>query len=55
MKKSKLIEQGVKVDAIGEQCHTGLDYPEIKDLEQSIEAFAALGVKVIIIEEANRK
>jgi endo-1,4-beta-xylanase len=46
----KLKEQGVKVDAIGEQCHIGLDYPEIKEFEQSIEAFAAIGVKVMITE-----
>ena len=46
----KLKEQGVKIDAIGEQCHVGVDYPDIKEIEQSIEAFAALGVKVMITE-----
>jgi endo-1,4-beta-xylanase len=46
----KLKEQGVKIDGIGEQCHVGLDYPEIKELEASIEVFAALGVKVMITE-----
>jgi endo-1,4-beta-xylanase len=46
----KLKEQGVKIDGIGEQCHVGLDFPDIKDLEASIEAFAALGVKVMITE-----
>jgi endo-1,4-beta-xylanase len=46
----KLKEQGVKIDGIGEQCHAGLDFPDIKDFEQSIEAFAALGVKVMITE-----
>jgi endo-1,4-beta-xylanase len=46
----KLKEQGVKIDAIGEQCHVGLDYPDIKDFEESIVAFAALGVKVMITE-----
>ena len=46
----KLKDQGVKIDGIGEQCHVGLDYPDIKDFEQSIEAFAALGVKVMITE-----
>jgi endo-1,4-beta-xylanase len=46
----KLKEQGVKIDGIGEQCHIGLDYPDIKDFEASIQAFAALGVKVMITE-----
>jgi endo-1,4-beta-xylanase len=46
----KLQAQGVKVDAIGEQCHIGLDYPEIKEMEKSIKAFAALGVKVMMTE-----
>jgi len=46
----KLLQQGVKVDGIGEQCHIGLDYPEISEFEKSIEAFAALGVKVLITE-----
>jgi endo-1,4-beta-xylanase len=46
----KLKEQGVHVDGIGEQCHVGLDYPEISEFEKSIEAFAALGVKVMITE-----
>lgn len=39
----KLQQQGVKVDAIGEQCHIGLDYPEVKEMEKSIKAFAASG------------
>ena len=46
----KMKEQGVKIDGIGEQCHVGLDFPDIKDFEQSIESFAALGVKVMITE-----
>jgi len=46
----KLQQQGVKVDAIGEQCHIGLDYPEVKEMEKSIKAFAALGVKVMMTE-----
>lgn len=46
----KLQEQGVKVDAIGEQCHIGLDYPEVSEMEKSILAFAALGVKVMMTE-----
>lgn len=46
----KLLDQGVKVDGIGEQGHIGLDYPDLKDLELSIKAFASLGVKVLITE-----
>jgi endo-1,4-beta-xylanase len=46
----KLQEQGVKIDCIGMQCHVGLDYPSINDFEESIKAFAALGVKVMITE-----
>jgi len=46
----KLKEQGVKIDGIGEQCHVGLDFPDIKNLERSIESFAALGVKVMFTE-----
>ncbi len=46
----KLIEQGVKIDAVGEQCHVGLDFPTIEEYEQTINDFAALGVKVMITE-----
>lgn len=46
----KLQENGVKIDGIGMQCHIGLDYPDIKDFKESIEAFAALGVNVMITE-----
>jgi endo-1,4-beta-xylanase len=38
------------VDGIGEQGHYQLDYPEIKELEESILAFSQLGVKVMITE-----
>ncbi|HEY9124985.1 MAG TPA: endo-1,4-beta-xylanase [Bacteroidales bacterium] len=46
----KLKEQGVRIDAVGEQCHVGLDYPTIDELEKTITEFAALGVKVMITE-----
>jgi endo-1,4-beta-xylanase len=46
----KLQSQGVKIDGIGMQCHISLDYPEISEFEKSVEAFAALGVKVMITE-----
>lgn len=46
----KLKAQGVKIDGIGMQCHIGLDYPDINEFEKSVEAFGALGVKVMITE-----
>jgi endo-1,4-beta-xylanase len=46
----KLKEQGVKIDAVGEQCHIGLDFPTIEEYEQTILDFASLGVKVMITE-----
>ena len=46
----KLQEQGVKIDGIGMQAHVGLDYPTLEEFEASMEAFAALGVKVMITE-----
>jgi endo-1,4-beta-xylanase len=47
---SGLKNQGVKIDGIGMQAHYHLDYPELKDLEESIIAFANLGCKVMITE-----
>lgn len=46
----KLQEAGLRIDAIGMQCHVGLDYPDLAEFEKSIQAFAALGVKVMITE-----
>jgi endo-1,4-beta-xylanase len=46
----KLKEQGVKIDAVGEQCHVGLDNPSLEELEKTINEFAALGVKVMFTE-----
>lgn len=45
-----LQEKGIKVDGIGMQGHYGIDYPTLDQIEASIEAFAALGVKVMITE-----
>ena len=41
---------GIRINGIGMQGHWGLNYPSIKDIEDSIDAFAALGVKVMITE-----
>lgn len=46
----KLQEQGVKIDGIGMQGHVSIDGPSIEEFEKSIEAYAALGVKVMITE-----
>jgi len=46
----KLKEQGVKIDGIGMQTHVDLVYPEITEFETSMNAFAALGLKVMITE-----
>jgi len=45
-----LQSKGVRVDGIGIQGHYGLDYPPLDELEESIVAFAELGVKVMITE-----
>lgn len=46
----KLQEKGIRIDAIGMQGHVGLDFPELKEFEESIKAYTALGVKVMITE-----
>lgn len=46
----ELKQQGLKIDAIGMQGHCSMDFPAINEFESSIEAFAALGVKVMITE-----
>ncbi|MCI1683187.1 MAG: endo-1,4-beta-xylanase [Bacteroides sp.] len=47
---NSLKKRGIRVDAIGMQAHIGLDYPDIKDFEKSIQAFATTGAKVMITE-----
>ena len=42
--------QGLRVDGIGMQGHWGLDYPPLNEIEDSLNAYAALGVKVMITE-----
>ncbi len=43
-------DKGIKVDGIGMQGHWSLDSPSIEVIEESILAYAALGVKVAITE-----
>ncbi|CAM3535879.1 endo-1,4-beta-xylanase [Sphingobacterium prati] len=46
----KLQEKGGKIDGIGMQGHLNIDYPALSDFENSLLAFSALGVKVMITE-----
>jgi endo-1,4-beta-xylanase len=41
---------GIRIDGIGMQGHWGLHYPRTEDIEAAIDAYAALGVKVMITE-----
>lgn len=45
-----LKKEGLRIDAVGMQSHNGLDYPDLKDYEASIDSFAACGVKVSFTE-----
>lgn len=45
-----LQKEGIKIDGIGIQGHWGLNYPKNEYIEAAIEAYAALGVKVMITE-----
>lgn len=41
---------GIRIDGIGMQGHWGLNYPKREYIEAAIDAYAALGVKVMITE-----
>lgn len=45
-----ILDRGIRVDAVGMQCHHDLGYPTAENVARSIEAFAELGVKVHISE-----
>lgn len=45
-----LQKEGIKIDGVGIQGHWGLNYPKTEYIEQAIDAYAALGVKVMITE-----
>jgi endo-1,4-beta-xylanase len=45
-----LQSEGIRIDGIGMQGHWGLNYPKTEYIEQAIDAYAALGVKVMITE-----
>lgn len=42
--------QGIRIDGIGIQGHWGLNYPRTDYIEAAIDAYASLGVKVMITE-----
>lgn len=47
----KMLQQaGIRIDGVGIQGHWGLNFPENSYIEQAIDAYAALGVKVMITE-----
>lgn len=41
---------GIRIDGIGIQAHWGLNYPNLEDIEAAIDAYHALGLKVMITE-----
>lgn len=45
-----LKSRGLRIDGIGMQGHMGLDYPDLNEFEESLEAFAGTGCKVMITE-----
>jgi endo-1,4-beta-xylanase len=42
--------EGIRINGIGMQGHWGLNYPKTEYIEAAIDAYAALGVKVMIME-----
>ena len=46
----QLQAEGIRIDGIGMQGHMGMDHPDIGEFEKSIQAYAALGVNVMITE-----
>lgn len=46
----QLKERGLRIDAVGMQAHIGMDYPDFKEFEESLEAYAAEGVHIVITE-----
>lgn len=45
-----LQEEGIRIDGVGIQGHWGLNFPKTEYIEEAIDAFAELGVKVMITE-----
>jgi endo-1,4-beta-xylanase len=45
-----MLERGVPIDGIGTQSHFQLNQPSLEDIEMTIKAFSALGLKVMVTE-----
>lgn len=45
-----LQDAGIRIDGVGIQAHWGLNFPKTEYIEAAIDAFSALGVKVMITE-----
>ncbi|WP_457933661.1 endo-1,4-beta-xylanase [Pseudoalteromonas sp. SCSIO 43210] len=45
-----LQKEGIRIDGIGIQAHWGLNFPKMQYIEQAIDAYAALGIKVMLTE-----
>jgi endo-1,4-beta-xylanase len=51
VRMAKMLQaHGIRIDGIGIQAHWGLNYPALEDIETAIDAYAALGLKVMITE-----
>jgi endo-1,4-beta-xylanase len=51
VRMAKMLQaRGIRIDGIGIQAHWGLNYPTLEDIEAAIDAYAALGLKVMITE-----
>ncbi|GAB2509426.1 endo-1,4-beta-xylanase [Pseudoxanthomonas sangjuensis] len=51
VRMAKMLQaHGIRIDGIGIQAHWGLNYPGLADIEAAIDAYAALGLKVMITE-----
>lgn len=46
----QLLADGVPVDGVGLQCHIGLTYPSVAEIQKAIQRFASLGVEVQVTE-----
>ena len=46
----KLLDEGVPIDGVGLQCHIGMTYPELEEIQKAIQRFASLGVLVQVTE-----
>ena len=42
--------EGIRIDGVGIQAHWGLNFPKREYIEEAIDAYAALGIKVMITE-----